>query len=159
MDYLEHLDTDGFESPVKFRITGPDGIIFPNRAVEKTLDQVLPTDAYDVALTPTEPRSEFAFDAAETDADTVLKEVQLVLGKYNTPPDDLTDWGEIETEDEWRERFTVELADVSYNETITSSASSEEIANWDEENAGVHPIFRVPHRPEKESLDIESDES
>jgi len=37
------------------------------------------------------------------------------------------------------------------------SATSEEIAEWDEEHDGPHPVFSVPHRPERKKLEFEED--
>jgi len=34
------------------------------------------------------------------------------------------------------------------------SATPEEIQEWEDEHDEPHPVFEVPHRPERESLDI-----
>lgn len=39
----------------------------------------------------------------------------------------------------------------------TVSATREEIEEWNEENDEPHPVFQVDHRPERISLDNESD--
>ena len=103
MDYLDHLNDDVFEQPVRLRLVGEnEDSMLPSYDVGRLLREEygLAESEYDVALTLNESRAEFAFEgAAVDDVDAAIEDIKALIEQYNTPPEDLPD----AKLDEWRQ--------------------------------------------------------
>ena len=103
MSYLDHLNDDVFERPVRLRLVGEnEDSLLPSYDVGRLLrvQYGLDDSEYDVALTVDESRAEFAFEgAAVDDVNAVIEDIKSLIEQYNTPPEDLPD----AKLDEWRQ--------------------------------------------------------
>jgi hypothetical protein len=110
MEYLEHLETDSFDSPVKIRIGAKnEDSITPGYSIEKFLEEqgLEQGETFDVAVDIGDtPRKEFAFDASKVeDPNQTIDEIRSIVESFNEPPE----FDSEEKIDEWESHNAVIL--------------------------------------------------
>lgn len=120
MEYLEHLETDSFESPVKIRIgkkKNKEPHITPGISIENLFKETGLEfgETYDVAIsTEGEHRKEFAFDAEHVDnPNQLVEDIHNIVDEFNELPDrNLGYKSREELEEDW-EKHKAAVLDVS----------------------------------------------